>query len=80
MYDTRVGRKWNVDPIPVPWESVYAVNRNNPIALTDPNGAFPGKGGPKKKRKWNDKKQQHTYFIGLTGMGILIIKSLFYSL
>ena len=39
-YDPRLGRRWNVDPKPVVWESVYAVNRNNSIWYTDPNGDF----------------------------------------
>ena len=30
-YDTRLGRRWNLDPKPVPEESGYATNRNNPI-------------------------------------------------
>ena len=39
-YDTRLGRRWNLDPKPVAWESQYAVNRGNPILLNDPNGDF----------------------------------------
>ena len=37
-YDTRLGRRWNVDPITKPWESVYAVFSNNPIVYVDPSG------------------------------------------
>jgi hypothetical protein len=40
QYDSRLGRRWNVDPKPVAWESVYAVNRNNPIWYSDPKGDF----------------------------------------
>jgi hypothetical protein len=40
-YDTRLGRRWNLDPKPVAWESGYAANRNNPIANSDPKGDDP---------------------------------------
>jgi hypothetical protein len=46
MYDGRLGRRWNLDPIPVPWESQYAVFRNNPILLNDPLGLSPGDPAP----------------------------------
>ncbi|MBE7442568.1 MAG: hypothetical protein HS119_08965 [Flavobacteriales bacterium] len=41
MYDARLGRRWNTDPVPAEWESPYAVNRNNPILYSDPNGDIP---------------------------------------
>jgi RHS repeat-associated protein len=41
MYDTRLGRRWNVDPLEVEWESPYATMRSNPIVLNDPNGDCP---------------------------------------
>jgi hypothetical protein len=34
-YDTRLGRRWNVDPVVKPWESSYAVFYNNPICIND---------------------------------------------
>ena len=37
-YDTRVGRRWNTDPVTLPFESPYAVNHNNPIQQNDPLG------------------------------------------
>jgi hypothetical protein len=37
-YDTRLGRRWNMDPIVKPWESVYATFGNNPILFADPYG------------------------------------------
>ena len=42
-YDTRIGRRWNVDP---EWKkfaslSPYAVNLDNPVAYTDPKGDCP---------------------------------------
>jgi hypothetical protein len=39
MYDTRLGRRWNVDPVDKPWESSYLVFDNNPVFWTDPFGA-----------------------------------------
>jgi hypothetical protein len=37
-YDSRIGRRWNVDPVEKEWESPYLVNSGNPIAITDPLG------------------------------------------
>ena len=37
-YDTRLGRRWNTDPIVKPWESPYATFRDNPILMADPSG------------------------------------------
>ena len=41
-YDTRLGRRWNVDPVVKPWESSYACFANNPIWFSDVNGDVPG--------------------------------------
>ena len=37
-YDSRIGRRWNVDPIVKVDESPYATFRNNPILIVDPTG------------------------------------------
>jgi RHS repeat-associated protein len=37
-YDSRTGRRWNVDPIVKNWESSYACFNNNPLLFKDPNG------------------------------------------
>jgi hypothetical protein len=37
-YDTRLGRRWNLDPIVKPWESGYACFFNNAILINDPLG------------------------------------------
>jgi hypothetical protein len=37
-YDTRLGRRWNVDPIVKVWESGYATFFNSPISIIDPLG------------------------------------------
>ncbi len=44
-YDSRLGRRWNLDPVPEPSQSPYAPYRNNPIVFVDPNGAFETKFG-----------------------------------
>ena len=38
QYDSRLGRRWNVDPIVKSWESSYATFSNCPILISDPNG------------------------------------------
>jgi Metallopeptidase toxin 2 len=37
-YDTRLGRRWNVDPVMKPWRSPFDAFNNNPIIMIDPNG------------------------------------------
>ena len=39
QYDSRIGRRWNPDPIVKTHESPYAAFANNPIWFTDRNGA-----------------------------------------
>ena len=41
-YDGRLGRRWNLDPVVKPWESLYACLSDNPILLNDPDGNEPG--------------------------------------
>jgi hypothetical protein len=44
-YDTRLGRRWNVDPKYNASESRYLVNGNNPNYFNDPNGDYKTKVG-----------------------------------
>jgi hypothetical protein len=44
-YDTRLGRRWNLDPVYNASESRYSVNADNPIYYTDPFGDFKTKFG-----------------------------------
>lgn len=37
-YDSRLGRRWNIDPVVKPFESSYATFANNPIWNIDTNG------------------------------------------
>ena len=39
QYNSRLGRRWNMDPIVKEHESPYACFANNPLWLIDPNGA-----------------------------------------
>jgi RHS repeat-associated protein len=39
QYDSRIARRWNVDPVVKPYESPYATFGNNPIWNVDPDGA-----------------------------------------
>ena len=41
QYDSRLGRRWNLDPISIDWGSSYFVLGNNPMALVDPIGLSP---------------------------------------
>jgi RHS repeat-associated protein len=40
MYDSRLGRRWNLDPVDQISISNYATFANNPIANVDPDGAW----------------------------------------
>jgi RHS repeat-associated protein len=37
-YDSRLGRRWNIDPILKPWISGYSCLSNSPIIMIDPKG------------------------------------------
>lgn len=39
QYDSRLGRRWNIDPVVKYHESPYATFANNPIWFIDPSGA-----------------------------------------
>jgi hypothetical protein len=38
QYDSRLGRRWNRDPVVKPWRSPYDAFYDNPINRVDPNG------------------------------------------
>lgn len=38
QYDPRIGRRWNTDPITLPWQSSYSCFNDNPINYNDPLG------------------------------------------
>ena len=37
-YESRIGRRWNVDPVPKGYQSLYSCFTNNPIWRIDPDG------------------------------------------
>ncbi len=37
-YDSRLGRRWNIDPLWYDWQSPYACFNNNPVYYNDPYG------------------------------------------
>ena len=41
QYDSRLGRRWNIDPVFKEYESPYACFAGNPIWFADPNGEEP---------------------------------------
>lgn len=38
MYDSRILRRWEIDPITYKWQSPYACFNNNPVYFADPQG------------------------------------------
>jgi RHS repeat-associated protein len=38
MYDAKLARRWNVDPVVKQWSSCYAILSNSPIVMVDPKG------------------------------------------
>ncbi|PUZ19064.1 hypothetical protein DCM91_20915 [Chitinophaga costaii] len=45
-YDSRIGRRWNIDPKQKDWESPYLCFGGNPILFSDLNGDKAGNGDP----------------------------------
>lgn len=71
-YDTRLGRRWNMDRVTKPWQSPYACFSEDPISRVDPNGdddyKLDKKGNVSLKRKTNsetDKLIARSGFLGL---------------
>lgn len=56
QYDSRLGRRWNKDPITYPWHSPYVVFNDNPIAFNDPLGLFGSRKEARQYKKENDLK------------------------
>src|SRR5690554_3372446 len=64
-YDTRLGRRWNLDPVDQINVSNYAVNGNNPIVNIDPLGDIFNKWdakSTKKKYKFNNYYNTNTKY------------------
>ncbi len=61
-YDTRLGRRWNLDPVDQISVSNYAVFANNPIVLTDVDGDQPARRAYRHANR-KLKLQDHEYSI-----------------
>ncbi len=62
MYDGRIIRRWNTDPVYNAYESRYSTFGNNPIFYADPNGDYKTKFGARMAnlfRKGEVIKAQH---------------------
>jgi hypothetical protein len=62
-YDSRLGRRWNIDPVLLPNESPYLVNGGNTILYLDPLGDFKTKFGAQWNKFWHggDKVGKNKY-------------------
>jgi hypothetical protein len=54
QYDSRAGRRWNLDPVFKEQESPYACFANNPICIVDINGADTSFADPQVAKTFND--------------------------
>lgn len=59
-YDSRLGRRWNVDPVVYAFQSPYATFNNNPIYFNDPTGLEGEGGGSKRPKKPKGPKKGDT--------------------
>ncbi|HTE29418.1 MAG TPA: RHS repeat-associated core domain-containing protein [Chryseolinea sp.] len=57
-YDSRIGRRWNVDPVGKSMISGYAVLENNPIIYIDPFGNDWYHNKKESKTEWFDSKKE----------------------
>lgn len=53
-YDSRIIRRWNIDPVPIAWNSPYACFNGNPVYYKDARGLTAEGGGDKGKKKNNE--------------------------
>ena len=49
-YDSRIGRRWNIDPVVYPQKSGYSTFNNNPVYFTDFLGLYGSKGKAERAR------------------------------
>jgi len=71
-YDSRLGRRWNMDPIVKEHRSPYDVFSNNPIIMVDPNGDddyynSDGTYNSKMSKKYNDNGTHNIYVLSADG-------------
>jgi RHS repeat-associated protein len=68
-YDSRIGRRWNIDPILKEWESPYATFSNNPVIYSDPDGDDPGKPQKNGTTEGQKEKTESWEYNGMTNGG-----------
>ena len=71
-YDSRIGKRWNVDPVIKTSESSYASFNNNPIMNVDPKGLD---GTPYKVKK-GDNLRKLAKKAGVTGKELIFINGI----
>lgn len=64
QYDSRLGRRWNVDRVVKPWESSYAAFANNPIIYVDPLGLDVVNGDELRRQKAEGKVNELSTKVG----------------
>ena len=65
-YDSRIGRRWNPDPVVNISESQFSCFGNNPVYYSDPSGDFKTKFGARWYKFWHNEKGE----IGQSKSGI----------
>jgi YD repeat-containing protein len=60
QYDTRLGRRFNVDPITYPWHGSYTCFNSNPINFNDPLGLYSRVGQAERAKRRADRNGYET--------------------
>ncbi len=60
-YDSRIGHRWNIDPVSYPWQSSYTTFNNNPILYADPLGLY---GTKKRAEKMQQRAKDAGFDVG----------------
>ncbi len=64
-YDSRIGRRWNIDPVIKDYESPYMTFSGNPILFNDPDGDDPDKPKDKGTKEGQVQKTTETTYASL---------------
>ena len=62
QYDSRLGRRWNIDPVTVPSVSSYCVMLGDPISKIDPNGDLVDLGDPKTREGRRNRRRHRKLY------------------
>jgi hypothetical protein len=58
-YDSRIGKRWNLDVVEKAWVSGYSTLGNNPLVMIDPDGADWYRNNTTKEAMWFEGKGKH---------------------